>query len=95
PGGTEPRPESHATPHPRRPPPSHPYPDQQPPPRHPAVLDGVRRVVECSRAAGTPVRVFSLASDLDHYLEHLPTPDGYMMCTAELRQLLLRHSTRT
>ncbi|MFK0148633.1 putative PEP-binding protein [Streptomyces griseus] len=63
--------------------------------RHPAVLDGVRRVVECSRAAGTPVRVFSLASDLDHYLEHLPTPDGYMMCTAELRQLLLRHSTRT
>ncbi|MEV6476445.1 putative PEP-binding protein [Streptomyces sp. NPDC051657] len=63
--------------------------------RHPAVLDGVRRVVECSRAAGTPVRVFSLASDLDYYLENLPTPDGYMMCTAELRQLLLRHSTRT
>ncbi|MDT0410930.1 MULTISPECIES: putative PEP-binding protein [Streptomyces] len=57
--------------------------------RHPAVLDGVRHVVESARAAGTPVRVFSLASDLDHYLAHLPTPDGYMMCTAELQQLLL------
>ncbi|MYQ79883.1 MULTISPECIES: putative PEP-binding protein [unclassified Streptomyces] len=57
--------------------------------RHPAVLDGVRSVVESARAVGTPVRVFSLASDLDHYLEHLPAPDGYMMCTAELRQLLL------
>ncbi|MGW1128021.1 putative PEP-binding protein [Streptomyces sp. NPDC002526] len=57
--------------------------------RHPAVLDGVRTVVESARAVGTPVRVFSLASDLDHYLEHLPAPDGYMMCTAELRQLLL------
>ncbi|MGW7091032.1 putative PEP-binding protein [Streptomyces sp. NPDC054874] len=63
--------------------------------RHPAVMDGVRRVVESARAAGTPVRVFSLASDLDHYLENLPTPDGYMMCTAELRQLLLRSQTRT
>lgn len=58
--------------------------------RHPAVLDGVRRVVESARAAGTPVRVFSLASDLAHYLEHLPTPDGYMMCTAELQQLILQ-----
>ncbi|WP_234019121.1 putative PEP-binding protein [Streptomyces sp. Tu6071] len=57
--------------------------------RHPAVLDGVRHVVESARAAGTPVRVFSLASDLDHYLAHLPTPDGYMMCTAELQRLLL------
>ncbi|WP_374754190.1 putative PEP-binding protein [Streptomyces sp. SM12] len=57
--------------------------------RHPAVLDGVRRVVEAARAAGTPVRVFSLAADLDHYLTHLPVPDGYMMCTAELRQVLL------
>ncbi|MFH9607139.1 putative PEP-binding protein [Streptomyces sp. NPDC017448] len=57
--------------------------------RHPAVLDAVRRVVESARAAGTPVRVFTLASDLDHYLAHLPAPDGYMMCTAELRQLLL------
>lgn len=58
--------------------------------RHPAVLDGVRRVVESARAAGTPVRVFSLGADLAHYLEHLPTPDGYMMCTAELQQVLLR-----
>ncbi|MFJ6211921.1 putative PEP-binding protein [Streptomyces sp. NPDC092296] len=58
--------------------------------RHPAVLDGVRRVVESARSAGIPVRVFSLASDLAHYLDHLPTPDGYMMCTAELQQLILQ-----
>jgi hypothetical protein len=58
--------------------------------RHPAVIDGVRRVVEAARAAGTPVRVFSLGDDLAHYLGHLPTPDGYMMCTAELRQVILR-----
>lgn len=58
--------------------------------RHPAVLDGVRRVVESARAAGTPVRVFSLGTDLAHYLAHVPTPDGYMMCTAELRPLVLR-----
>ncbi|BFV55096.1 hypothetical protein KCMC57_up02000 [Kitasatospora sp. CMC57] len=57
--------------------------------RHPAVLDGVRRVVESAHAAGTPVRVFALGSDLAHYLERLPTPDGFMMCTAELRQVLL------
>ncbi len=57
--------------------------------RHPAVLDGVRRVVESARAADTPVRVFSLGADLVHYLERLPTPDGYMMCTAELQQVLL------
>ncbi|MFJ5049754.1 putative PEP-binding protein [Streptomyces sp. NPDC088719] len=56
--------------------------------RHPAVLDAVRRVVESARTAGTPVRVFSLASDLGHYLENLPAPDGYMMCTAELQQML-------
>ncbi|WP_407697896.1 putative PEP-binding protein [Streptomyces kaniharaensis] len=57
--------------------------------RHPAVLDGVQRVVESARAAGTPVRVFALGEDLAHYLERLPAPDGYMMCTAELRQVLL------
>jgi phosphoenolpyruvate-protein kinase (PTS system EI component) len=56
--------------------------------RHPAVLAGVRDVVEAARAAGTPVRVFSLRADLDHYLRQLPSPDGYMMCTAELQQLL-------
>ncbi|MBW8802745.1 MAG: PEP-utilizing protein [Catenulispora sp. 13_1_20CM_3_70_7] len=55
--------------------------------RHPAVLAGVRGVVEAARAAGTPVRVFSLRADVDHYLRHLPSPDGYMMCTAELQQL--------
>ncbi|MER5353162.1 putative PEP-binding protein [Kitasatospora sp. NPDC002551] len=56
--------------------------------RHPAVLDGVRRVVEAARAAGIPVRVFSLGTDLAHYLSQLPTPDGYMMCTAELTRVL-------
>lgn len=56
--------------------------------RHPAVLDGVRRVVETARSAGTPVRAFSPASDLAHYLEHLPPPDGCMMCTAELQQMI-------
>ncbi|WP_431684096.1 putative PEP-binding protein [Kitasatospora sp. KL5] len=56
--------------------------------RHPAVLDGVRRVVEAARAAGTPVRVFSLGIDLAHYLSELPVPDGYMMCTAELIRVL-------
>lgn len=55
--------------------------------RHPAVLAGVRGVVEAARAAGTPVRVFALRADLTHYLGQLPSPDGYMMCTAELRQL--------
>lgn len=62
--------------------------------RHPAVLDGVRRVVESARAAGTPVRVFSLGADLAHYLERLPTPDGYMMCTAELQQVVLQARLR-
>jgi pyruvate,water dikinase len=55
--------------------------------RHPAVLAGVRGVVDAARAAGTPVRVFSLRADLAHYLRQLPSPDGYMMCTAELQQL--------
>jgi pyruvate,water dikinase len=56
--------------------------------RHPAVMDGLRRVVQIARAAGTPVRVFALRADLAHYLERLPTPDGYMMCTAELEQVI-------
>jgi phosphoenolpyruvate-protein kinase (PTS system EI component) len=58
--------------------------------RHPAVLDGVTRVVESARAAGTPVKVFALRADLAHYLERLATPDGYMMCTAELQQVILQ-----
>ncbi|WP_371631340.1 PEP-utilizing enzyme [Streptomyces sp. NBC_00341] len=58
--------------------------------RHPAVIDGMRRVVESARATGTRVRVFALGADLGHYLEQLPTPDGYMMCTAELQQVILR-----
>lgn len=55
--------------------------------RHPAVLAGVRGVVDAAHAAGTPVRVFALRADLAHYLRQLPTPDGYMMCTAELEQV--------
>ncbi|HEV2639958.1 MAG TPA: putative PEP-binding protein [Actinocrinis sp.] len=57
--------------------------------RHPAVMDGVGRVVKAASVAGTPVRVFALRTDLAHYLDCIPTPDGYMMCTAELQQLLL------
>jgi phosphoenolpyruvate-protein kinase (PTS system EI component) len=58
--------------------------------RHPAVMDGVRRVVEGARGMGTPVRVFSLRADLAYCLETLPAPDGYMMCTAELEQVILK-----
>jgi phosphohistidine swiveling domain-containing protein len=58
--------------------------------RHPAVLDGLRRVIEDARAAGTPARVFALGADLRYYLERLPTPTGYMMCVSEL-QHVLRH----
>ncbi|WP_369389244.1 putative PEP-binding protein [Streptomyces sp. CG1] len=58
--------------------------------RHPAVLDALCRVVESARAARTPVRVYALGADLAHYLEHLAPPDGYMMCTAELQQVLLQ-----
>jgi phosphoenolpyruvate-protein kinase (PTS system EI component) len=54
--------------------------------RHPAVVAGLRHVVDTARDAGTPVHVFALAADLDHYVPHLPA-DGFMMCTAELRQL--------
>ncbi len=47
-------------------------------------------MVGSARAAGTPVRVFALGAGLGHYLEQLPTSDGYMMCTAELQQVILR-----
>lgn len=56
--------------------------------RHPAVMDAVQRVVLAAGAAGTPVRVFALRADLGHYLESISAPEGYMMCTAELRQVL-------
>ncbi|MBR7834243.1 PEP-utilizing protein [Actinospica durhamensis] len=58
--------------------------------RHPAVLDAIRKVVAAARAAGTPVRVFALLADLAHYLDRLPSPDGYMMCTAELQRMILQ-----
>lgn len=54
--------------------------------RHPAVLAGLRQVVNAAGRAGTPVHVYALLDDLDHYARRLP-PDGFMMCTAELRRL--------
>ncbi|WP_436498798.1 putative PEP-binding protein [Actinokineospora sp. HUAS TT18] len=54
--------------------------------RHPAVLAGLGQVVVSARRAGTPVHVFALAADLDHYVRHLPAT-GFMMCTAEARLL--------
>jgi phosphoenolpyruvate-protein kinase (PTS system EI component) len=54
--------------------------------RHSAVLAGLGQVVTAARRAGTPVHVFSLLADLDRYLPRLPA-NGFMMCTAELRQL--------
>ena len=54
--------------------------------RHPAVMAGLRHVVTAAREAGTPVHVFALLADMDHYVRHLP-PTGFMMCTAELHQL--------
>lgn len=62
--------------------------------RHPAVLDGLRRIVEGAREADTPVRVFVLRADLEHYLERLPAPTGYMMCTAELRRLIFHRDEK-
>ncbi|MEU1760495.1 putative PEP-binding protein [Micromonospora sp. NPDC005686] len=56
--------------------------------RHPAVLDGLRRVIEDARGTGTPTRVFALGADLRYYLDRLPTPTGYMMCVSELRHVL-------
>lgn len=56
--------------------------------RHPAILDGLRHVIEEAGDAGTPTRVFALGADLDYYLERLPTPTGYMMCVSELRHIL-------
>jgi phosphoenolpyruvate-protein kinase (PTS system EI component) len=56
--------------------------------RHPAVLDGLRRVIEDARPTGTPTRVFALGADLEYYLERLPAPTGYMMCVSELPPML-------
>jgi phosphoenolpyruvate-protein kinase (PTS system EI component) len=54
--------------------------------RHPAVMAGLSQVVAAARRGSTPVHVFALLADMDHYVRHLPA-DGFMMCTAELRQL--------
>lgn len=61
--------------------------------RHPAVLAGLGEAVAAARRAGTPVHVYALLADMDHYVRHLPA-NGFMMCTAELRRLA-RQRTRT
>ncbi|MGW4947922.1 putative PEP-binding protein [Actinoplanes sp. NPDC004185] len=60
--------------------------------RHPAVLDGLRRVIEDARDAGTPARVFALGADLSYYADRLPAPTGYMMCVSELQRIVGRRS---
>jgi phosphoenolpyruvate-protein kinase (PTS system EI component) len=60
--------------------------------RHPAVMAGLRHVIASARPTATPVHVFALLADLDHYMHDLDA-DGFMMCTAELRQLA--RSTRS
>lgn len=59
--------------------------------RHPAVLAGLGEAVAAARGAGTPVHVYALLADMDHYVRHLPA-DGFMMCTAELRRLAGQHT---
>jgi hypothetical protein len=54
--------------------------------RHPAVMAGLRHVVETARRAATPVHVFALLADMDYYVRQLAA-NGFMMCTAELQQL--------
>jgi pyruvate, water dikinase len=54
--------------------------------RHPAVMAALRDVVTSARHAATPVHVFALLADMDHYVRQLPA-DGFMMCTAELQHL--------
>jgi pyruvate, water dikinase len=56
--------------------------------RHPAVMAGLRHVVDTARRAATPVHVFALLADMDYYVRQLAA-DGFMMCTAELQQLAL------
>lgn len=55
--------------------------------RHPAVLAGLRHVIESARGAGVLAYVFALGADVAYYAEHLPIADGFMMCTAELQGL--------
>jgi pyruvate, water dikinase len=54
--------------------------------RHPAVMAGLRHVVDTARRAATPVHVFALLADMDYYVRQLAA-HGFMMCTAELQQL--------
>jgi pyruvate,water dikinase len=54
--------------------------------RHPAVMAGLSNLVASARRTATPVHVFALLADLEHYVRLLPA-DGFMMCTAEFQQL--------
>ena len=55
--------------------------------RHPAVIAGLRHLVESARRAGTPAYVFALGADIYDYVVQLPPVDGFMVCTAELKRL--------
>ena len=56
--------------------------------RHPAVLDALSRLVDSTHAYGSRIRVFGLGPDLAHYVRNIPSPDGYMICTAEFLRLV-------
>jgi pyruvate, water dikinase len=54
------------------------------------VLTGaLATLADSARRARTPVHVYALLADMDHYRELLPAA-GFMMCTAELRCLANR-----
>jgi pyruvate,water dikinase len=55
--------------------------------RHPAVMDGLDRVIRAGTASGVPVFVFGLGADVEYYAARLSKPTGFMMCTAELQHL--------
>lgn len=58
--------------------------------RHPAVLDALQKTIVSCRARNVGVNLFALSRDLPYYLQNLPSPTGYMMCTAELISTLER-----
>ncbi len=62
--------------------------------RHPAVIDALARAIMACQSLEVPVRVYSFARDLDHYLSRLPRPTGYIMDSAELIARLGSHPGR-
>jgi pyruvate,water dikinase len=60
--------------------------------QHPAVMAGLRHVAESAHRAGTPVHIFALGADVNHYVNLLPA-DGFMMCAAELKRLARETNT--